>query len=420
MLAPKFIRENTLAVKEMLKNRCHNENLLEEWLEIDNKYREVLQKTEVLKAERNSFKPQGKPLPEDLEKMKRISEGIKTLDDNLRQLEESLNEKSLYLPNMLSADFLVGENETFNKEIKIWGKIPEFAFPAKAHEELGREVLDFARGAKLSGSRFTVYRGWATKLERALINFMLDIHGSRGWEEVQVPLLVNAQTMTGTGQLPKFAEDLYVCEKDGLYLIPTAEVPVTNIYRDEILEEDKLPLRFVAYTPCFRREAGSYGKDVSGLIRQHQFNKVELVMYCKPEDSQNRLEELTKEAELILELLELPYRRVQLCSGDTGFSSAKTYDLEVWFPSQNKYREISSCSSFSDFQARRAKIRYRNNESKPEFVHTLNGSGLAVGRTLAAIIENRQQENGSIIIPEVLKDYLKAGIINYVEDERRY
>jgi seryl-tRNA synthetase len=312
---------------------------------------------------------------------------------------------------MLSADTPVGKDENDNPVIKTWGNPRPFEFTPKSHDELGEslQILDFERGTKLSGSRFTVLKGWGAKMERALINFMLDTHTISGYQEVWTPFIVNKESMTGTGQLPKFEEELYRCERDDLYLIPTAEVPVTNLYRDEIVPN--LPMKFVSYTPCFRREAGSYGKDTAGLIRQHQFNKVELVIYSHPNESMAMLESLTQSAESILEKLELPYRRIQLCSGDVGFSSCKTYDLEVWFPSQGRYREISSCSNFWDFQARRAKIRYRNDEKQVEPIHTLNGSGLAVGRTLAAILENYQDGEGQIRVPKVLQEYLKIDII---------
>jgi len=304
-------------------------------------------------------------------------------------------------------------------EIYRWGNISEFRFEPRPHDFIGTNLglFDMERGAKLSGSRFTIYRGLGAKLERALINWMLDTHTADGYEEILPPFMVKADTMRGTGQLPKFEEELYKCSQDDLYLIPTAEVPVTNIYANEILSKESLPRKFTAYTPCFRREAGSYGKDVSGLIRQHQFNKVELVMYSLPEKSAEMLEELTAQAEKILKLLKLPFRRVQLCSADLGFSSAKTFDLEVWFPSQKRYREISSCSNFLDFQARRAKIRYKNlNENS--FIHTLNGSALAVGRTLAAILENYQTEKGEVVVPSILQDYLKQEIISKKEGER--
>ncbi|MDD5457578.1 MAG: serine--tRNA ligase [Candidatus Margulisbacteria bacterium] len=413
MLAPKFIRENTDFVKDCLQKRNYGLDILDEWLSIDKEYRDVLQKTENLKAERNQFKPQGKPDQTMLQKMKTLSEAIKENDEKVKELEEKLNGKALYLPNIISADTPVGDSEKNNVEVKKYGQPKSFTFKPKGHDELGKEldILDFQRGAKLSGSRFTVYKGWGAKLERALVNFMLETHGRRGYQEVLTPYLVSAETMTGTGQLPKFEEELYKCERDGLYLIPTAEVSVTNIYRDEILEEAELPKKFVSFSPCFRREAGSYGKDITGLIRQHQFNKVELVMYSKPEKSAEMLEVLTGDAERILELLDLPYRRIQLCSSDLGFSSSKTYDLEVWFPSAETYREISSCSNFLDFQARRAKIRYRTQDKKVEHIHTLNGSGLAIGRTVAAIMENYQQPDGTIKVPSMLQDYLKIEII---------
>ncbi len=411
MLAAKFIRENTEAVRQNIRHRRGDAKILDAWLEKDSAYRKVLLETEQLKAQRNLFKPQGKPTPEQLENMKSLSDFIKSNDAVLAAFEEELDEIALVFPNMLSADTPVGKDENDNPIIKTWGTPRVFEFTPKSHDELGEslQMLDFERGTKLSGSRFTVLKGWGAKMERALINFMLETHSETGYEEVWTPFIVNKESMTGTGQLPKFEEELYRCERDELYLIPTAEVPVTNLYRDEIVPT--LPMKFVSYTPCFRREAGSYGKDTAGLIRQHQFNKVELVVYSKPEDSMAMLESLTQSAESILEKLELPYRRIQLCSGDVGFSSCKTYDLEVWFPSQGRYREISSCSNFWDFQARRAKIRYRNDEKQVEPIHTLNGSGLAVGRTLAAILENYQERDGHIRVPKVLQDYLKIDII---------
>jgi seryl-tRNA synthetase len=307
----------------------------------------------------------------------------------------------------------VGKDETENVEVRSWGVRRDFEFEPKAHYEIGEAlgILDFERGASLSGSRFTVMWGWGAKLERALINFMLDFHTSRGYKEVWVPHLVKPEILEGTGQLPKFEEDLYFCERDGLYLIPTAEVPLTNLFRDTILEEKDLPIYLTAYTPCYRREAGAYGKDIRGIIRQHQFDKVELVKIVHPDTSDQELERLTADAEEILKLLGLPYRVVALCTGDLGFASAKTYDIEVWFPSQNKYREISSCSNCTDFQARRMNTRFKDNEGRKRFAHTLNGSGLAVGRTLAAILENYQQKDGSVVVPEVLRDYLKADVI---------
>jgi seryl-tRNA synthetase len=414
MLAPKTIRENESAVRQMIKDRHGDEALLDRWLALDKKCKDVRQTIESLKARRNSEKPKGKPTPEQLIELKSLSEEIKSLEVGIQDKEMELEQVTLIIPNLLHPDTPIGKDDAANPELKTWGTIPTFDFSVKSHDEIGKtlDILDFERGVKLSGSRFSIYKGLGAKLERALINFMLDEHNDKGYTEIIPPLLVSPKTMTGTGQLPKFKEDLYHCVEDDLYLIPTAEVPVTNMYQDEIIAEADLPKRFTAYTPCFRREAGTYGKDTAGLIRQHQFNKVELVMYSTPDKSSDLLEELTLEAERMLELLKLPYRRVLLCSGDVGFSSYMTYDLEVWFPSQNCYREISSCSNFVDFQARRAKIRYRDGENKVSPVHTLNGSALAVGRTVAAILENFQQKDGTVIVPSVLQDYIKTGIIN--------
>jgi seryl-tRNA synthetase len=318
--------------------------------------------------------------------------------------------KLLFIPNLPDETTPDGHSDADNQEIRRWGEPSPKDFTALAHDELGVKlgILNFDEAAKISGARFVVYHGAGARLERALINFMLDTHGRSGYQEVLPPALVNGQAMTGTGQLPKFQDDLFACDKgDNLYLIPTAEVPVTNLHREEILDGAKLPLRYAAYTPCFRREAGSYGKDTRGIIRQHQFNKVELVKFTLPEDSMAELEKLTADAERILQKLGLPYRVVALSAGDLGFSSSKTYDLEVWFPSQNTYREISSCSNYKDYQARRAGIRFRRGpNTKPEFVHTLNGSGLAVGRALAAILENYQNADGSVTVPEILRPYL--------------
>jgi seryl-tRNA synthetase len=316
----------------------------------------------------------------------------------------------LTLPNLPAPSVPVGSSAAENKEVRRWGDPRRFDFPAKNHWDIGEElgILDFARAAKIAGARFALYKGAGARLERALINFMLDLHTrEHGYTEVLPPFLVNRAAMTGTGQLPKFEEDLFRIADPDFFLIPTAEVPVTNIHREEMLECEQLPIRYVAYTPCFRREAGSYGQDVRGLIRQHQFNKVELVKFTEPERSYDELETLVNDAEKVLQLLQLPYRVVELCTGDLGFASAKTYDLEVWLPGQTAYREISSCSNFEDFQARRAQIRYRKEtKGKPVFVHTLNGSGLAVGRTLVAVLENYQQKDGSVVIPEVLRPYM--------------
>ena len=345
--------------------------------------------------------------------MKAVGERIKTIEDELRTVEETLTDLNLRIPNLPHASVPVGADAGDNKEVRKWGMPPSLTQPAKSHWELGESlgILDFDRAAKITGARFAVMTGAGARLERALINYMLDLHTTEhGYREVLPPFLVNRSSMTATGQLPKFEEDLFRLRDEDYFLIPTAEVPVTNLHRDETFTENALPIRYTAYTPCFRREAGSYGKDTRGLIRLHQFNKVELVTFTKPEQSHEELERLTGHAEAILQGLGLHYRVVALCTGDMGFSAAKTYDIEVWLPSQNQYREISSCSNFEGFQARRGNIRYKGpvgkKDSKSEFVHTLNGSGLAVGRTVVAILENYQQSDGSVLIPEVLRPYM--------------
>jgi len=341
-----------------------------------------------------------------------VSAKIKEYDESLRTTEEELNAFVMVVPNVQHDSVPRGNGSEDNQVVRTWGEKPVFSFEPKQHFELGESlnILDFVRGAKITGARFTVYRGAGAQLERALFNFMLDLHVEKhGYTEVLTPFMVNAESMTGTGQLPKFKEDLFKIEGMEYYLIPTAEVPVTNIYREEILEEEKLPIYLVAYSPCFRSEAGSYGKDTRGLIRQHQFNKVEMVKFSQPETSYDELEKLTANAEDVLEILGIAYRTVCLCTADLGFSSAKTYDVEAWMPGQNTYREISSCSNFEDFQARRASIRFRRTDSgKVDFVHTLNGSGLAVGRTVVAILENYQQADGSVLIPEALRPYMRG------------
>jgi seryl-tRNA synthetase len=352
-----------------------------------------------------------KPTPEIIAANKKLSEEIKQKEIIVSQLDEEQRTKLLYIPNLPDESTPLGKSETDNKQIRTWGTPLQQGFTVLPHDELGINlgILNFEESGKISGARFAVYHGLGARLERALINFMLDTHTQEhGYEEILPPALVNSKAMTGTGQLPKFNEDLFACDKgDDFYLIPTAEVPVTNLHREEILDGNRLPILYTAWTPCFRREAGSYGKDTKGLIRQHQFNKVELVKFTTPEDSMAELEKLTLDAEKVLQKLQLPYRVVALSTGDIGFSSSKTYDLEVWFPSQNTYREISSCSNFKDYQARRASIRFkRTPEAKPEFVHTLNGSGLAVGRCFAAILENYQNADGSITVPEVLLPYM--------------
>lgn len=415
MLDMKVIRENTDIIKESLKNR-NSDYDVELLLEIDEKRRELLQESEILKKEKNEqsgligkYKREGIDASDLLSKMGEVSEKIKELDQKISEIEEKQNFLLLTIPNKLHETTPIGASEDDNKIVRKWGEPKKFDFTPKPHDELGVEldILDFERGTKLGGSRFTVYKGMAARLERALINFMLDTHTSEhGYQEMLTPQLVKKEIMVGTGQLPKFEEDAYKTTDD-MYLIPTAEVTLTNLHREEILSEDELPKYYCGFTACFRREAGSYGKDLKGLIRQHQFNKVEMVKIVKPEGSYEELEKMVNNAETILQKLNLPYRVLSLCSGDVGFSAAKTYDLEVWVPSQDKYREISSCSNTEDFQARRAMIKYRSNEDKKSyFVHTLNGSGLAVGRTLLAIMENYQREDGSIEIPEVLIPYM--------------
>jgi seryl-tRNA synthetase len=386
-------------------------------LRVDQERRRFVVEVDELKRRRNAasdeisrLKQQRQPADPLLAEMKQVSDSIKQLDDKMRSLDEQLQERLLNLPNLLHDSVPVGKDEKDNKEIKQWGTRPAFDFPSRSHWEIGEKlgILDFERAARVTGARFSFYIGLGARLERALINFMLDLHvREHGYEEILPPFIVNRASMIGTGQLPKFEEDLFRLRDEDYFLIPTAEVPVTNFYRDEILDEDRLPLSYAAYTPCFRREAGSYGKDTRGLIRQHQFNKVELVKFTTPERSYEELERLLQDAESVLQQLGLHYRVVLLCAGDTGFSSAKTYDIEVWLPGQNQFREISSCSNFESFQARRAGIRYRlKGGKKTEYVHTLNGSGLAIGRTVVAILENYQRKDGSVTIPDALRPYM--------------
>ncbi len=419
MLDIKLIRKNPEFVKERLSKRDPvYGKMIDEILDVDEERRSLIRELEDLKAEKNRLSKQIGQLfregkKEEAEKVKEQVHGknkkIEILEKELKSVEERFESLLLTIPNIPHETVPVGKDEEDNVEIRKWGEPRQFDFEPLPHWEIGEKlgILDFERGAKLSGSRFTVMYREAARLERALINFMLDVHAKEhGYTEVWTPVLVKPEILTGTGQLPKFEEDLYrVCDED-LYLLPTAEVSLTNLHAGEILSEEKLPIYYTAYTPCFRREAGSHGKDVRGILRQHQFDKVELVKIVKPEESYSELENLVKEAEKILQLLEIPYRVVELCTGDLGFSAAKTYDIEVWIPSQNRYREISSCSNTEDFQARRAKIRYRDKDGKIHFVHTLNGSGLAVGRTLLAIMENYQKADGSFDIPDVLKDYM--------------
>ena len=415
MLDVKLLRENLDEVKARMATRGAAIDW-DQFIALDGERREALATIERLKEKKNrlsgeigKLKKSGGDAAAPMREVEELSEAIRQSEGPLAGIEARFERFMLTLPNLPNASVTVGKSSDDNKEMRRWGEPPKFDFLPKNHWEIGEEldILDFARGAKLAGARFTLYKGAGARLERALINFMLDLHtGERGYQEMLPPALVNRAALTGTGQLPKFEEDLFRIESPEFFLIPTAEVPLTNIHREEIVEREALPVKYVAYTPCFRREAGSYGQDVRGLIRQHQFNKVELVKFTDPVSSYGELEGLTRDAEDILQRLGLHYRVVVLCTGDMGFSSAKTYDIEVWLPGQGRYREISSCSNFEDFQARRANIRYRPREGgKPRFVHTLNGSGLAVGRTLVAILENCQTEDGSVLIPEALKPY---------------
>ncbi|MDD3655241.1 MAG: serine--tRNA ligase [Atribacterota bacterium] len=416
MLDLKLIRSEPDKIKDALKKRGQDISNIDFILELDDKRRKIIFTSSALKQERNEvseeiarLKREKNDAQEKIIAMREVSSKIKDMDTEVKSIEQEIQSILLEIPNIVDASVPVGPDEESNQEVRRWGKQRKLDFEPQAHWDLGEklDILDFERGAKISAARFTVLKNRGARLERALINFMLDIHTKEhNYQEIFPPFLVNANTMTGTGQLPKFENELFK-SNDELYLVPTAEVPLTNLHQDEILPESDLPLYYTAYTACFRREAGSYGKDVRGLIRQHQFNKVELVKICKPEESFLELEKLTQNAEVILQRLELPYRVVVLSTGDMGFSSAKTYDLEVWLPSQGKYREISSCSNCTDFQARRANIRYREEESgKVHFVHTLNGSGVAVGRTMVAIMENFQEKDGSIIIPDALRPYM--------------
>lgn len=412
----KFVRNNSEKVKEALSRRGAVVGL-DKFLELEEQRRQKLVEVEQLKNKRNTvseeigkLKKQGIEAEDMVLEMRQVSQQIKEMDEELKQIEDNLSKILLTIPNIPNETVPNGLTEEDNKEIRRWGEPRNFGFDPQAHWDIGENlgILDFERAAKVTGARFTFYKGLGARLERALISFMLDLHtNEHGYTEIFPPYMVNRDSMTGTGQLPKFEEDAFRIESVDYFLIPTAEVPVTNLYRGEILEGDKLPIYHAAYSACFRAEAGAHGRDTRGLIRQHQFNKVELVKFSLPENSYDELEKLTANAEKVLQLLELPYRVVCLCAGDLGFSSAKTYDIEVWLPSYNQYREISSCSNFEDFQARRANIRFRRNpKAKPEYVHTLNGSGLAIGRTVAAILENYQQEDGSVLIPKALQPYM--------------
>ncbi|MBI3018007.1 MAG: serine--tRNA ligase [Deltaproteobacteria bacterium] len=417
MLDLKFVCENIEKVRKNLNQRGDFSKLLDQISAANEKRKKIITESEKLRQEQNKvseeiakLKKEKKDAKRQISEMKGVSDRIKQFETELNHEEKKIKDILLNVPNLLHDSVPVGKDSQDNKEIRKWGTPPKFDFTPQDHLVLGEKlnIIDIERASKISGSRFALLKGWGAKLERALINFMLDLNTKEGgYQEILPPFMVNQTAMTGTGQLPKFSEELFKVQDSEYYLIPTAEVPLTNIYRDEILDKSQLPLYLTAYTPCFRREAGSYGKDVKGLIRQHQFNKIELVKVVEPESSYEELEKLTQDAEKILQRLELPYRIISLCTSDMGFGAAKTYDLEVWFPSQNCYREISSCSNFEDFQSRRMNLRYRPDpKSKPRFPHTLNGSALAVGRTLIAILENFQQKDGSIKIPQALQSYV--------------
>jgi seryl-tRNA synthetase len=416
MLEIKFVRQNLSDVQKALSARRGTANL-EAFMDCEERRRNVLQEIEKLRNRRNTvsnqiadMKKQGQDAHALVVEMRDVSVRIKDFEKTMEEYEQTIQNIIMEIPNIPHSSVPVGKDESDNTLVKKIGEPPRFDFEPKAHWDIGEnlKILDFERAAKIAGARFPLYLGAGARMERALINFMLDIHTlEHGYKETLPPFMVNRKTMTGTGQLPKFEADLFKLENWDYFLIPTAEVPVTNIFQDEVLDEEMLPQYFTAYTPCFRSEAGSYGKDTRGLIRQHQFNKVELVKFVLPENSYNELESLLEHAETILKRLDIPYQVITLCTGDMGFSSAKTYDIEVWMPGQGKYREISSCSNFEDFQARRANIRFKRKGKKgTELVHTLNGSGLAVGRTFAAILENFQQADGSVIIPQALRPYM--------------
>ena len=414
MLDIKRIRANKEEVIESLNSRFGNYNL-DKVIELDEKRREIIFEVENKKARQNEvskqvpkLKKEGVDVSELFKEMKLLSDEIKELDVKVKDLDEEIRKELLSIPNTPNKEIPIGKSDEDNVEIRKFLEPKKFDFEVKAHWDLGvdLDILDFERAVKISGSRFSVFKGKGAKLERALINFMLDLHSEQGYDEVSVPVLINRNSMYGTGQLPKFEEDMFYVPSKDMFLAPTAEVPVTNLLSNEILEFEKVPTYYTAFTYCFRQEAGSAGRDTRGLIRNHQFDKVEMVKFVNPENSYDELEKLTNDAEEILKLLEIPYRVVCLCTGDIGFSSAKTYDIEVWMPSYGRYVEISSCSNFEDFQARRANIRFRDEDGKVKFVHTLNGSGLAVRRTFAAVLENYQREDGSIEIPHVLRKYM--------------
>lgn len=413
----KYLRNNFEEVKAKLTHRGEDLSELDKFEDLDARRRELITETETLKAKRNEaskqisvLKKEKKDADPAIKEMREVGDQIKGLDTELKEIEVALETMLLSIPNIPHESVPIGEDEDDNVLAHTWGEVPSFTYQPQPHWDIATnlDILDFEGASKVTGSRFVFYKGLGARLERALLNFMMDLHSDiHGYEEMLPPYMVNRTSMTGTGQLPKFEEDAFKVADWDYFLVPTAEVPVTNYHRDDIFQNEDLPKKYVAFSASFRSEAGSAGRDTRGLIRQHQFNKVELVHFVKPEDSYEVLEELTGNAEKVLQLLELPYRVMSMCTGDLGFTAAKKYDIEVWIPSQETYREISSCSNFEDFQARRANIRFRHKEKgKPEFVHTLNGSGLAIGRTVAAILENYQQEDGSVVVPEVLQAYM--------------
>jgi len=417
MLDIRRIKKDKEQILKLMAKRGEKDFSLDEVIELDDKRIALLQEVEVLKNKQNTdsklipvYKKEGKDTAELMEELKKLSDDIAALDEKVKETENTLYEKMLGIPNVPNENVPIGTTDEDNVEVRKYGEPPKFDFEPKAHWDIGTnlDILDFERAGKITGARFTLYKGSGARLERSVISFFLDTHTEKhGYTEVIPPFMANDKSFIGTGQLPKFEEDMFKVDKTNYYLVPTAEVPVTNIHRDEILSADELTIKYCAYTPCFRAEAGSAGRDTRGLIRQHQFNKVELVKFTKPEDSYAELESLTHDAETMLQILKIPYRIVKICSGDLGFTAAFKYDIEVWMPSYNRYVEISSCSNFEDFQARRANIKFkRDKASKPEYVHTLNGSGLAVGRTVAAILENCQNADGSVTIPEALVKYM--------------
>lgn len=419
MLSLKLIRENPKILEQALKARGQPAEPVEKLVELDKKWRAIKQEADKLKGEKNAIslkineaKKKGEKIEPIVKKTKELSDEIASLDAKAEKLEAAMSEILMNVQNIPDKSVPLGKSEEDNPEVRKWGEPKRNSKDAKPHYEVAeKNLIDFERGAKLAGHRFVVLKGLAARLERSLVNFMLDLQVMNGYTEVLPPFLVNSKAMAGTGQLPKFAEELYRCKDDDLWLIPTAEVPVTNLFAGEILEEASLPMKYCAYTPCFRREAGSYQKDIKGIMRQHQFDKVELVKFTAPEQSFSELESLTRDAESVLQKLDLPYRVIELCTADLGFASAKTYDIEVWLPSQDKYREISSCSNCTDFQARRANIRFRR-QGKMEFAHTLNGSGIAVGRAMIAIMENFQDESG-FTVPKALRDYMRCDRVEF-------